>query len=204
MVPKQLFASLSPFLPDGEDVGFISRQCQTLWSYVRAEPVRALLVFIYLSSGSLKVIAPQPLQATFQYGHPLWLYRTSGLMELGVVRSVLPVKRQQPQVASALSYTFLGGVLYTITAFPQQLPNFLVQSKVMGPVARAATYLPSLATVALTAYYQRMNTTTSSERKRKEVSEWTMSDWGCQVIQPMLFCISAGVVGGHAFAIKRN
>lgn len=169
----------------------VYQEAKTLWSFVRKEPVRALMMFIYFTSGSLKVMAPQPIQAAFQYGHPLWLYRTSGLMEFGVVKGLI---RQEPKQVSALSYTFLGGVLYTITVFPQDLPAFLVKSPLLKAVARSATFVPPLATVALTAYYQR--------HIAGDGEVWNISDWRRKVIQPMVLGIVMGACGGHVFSIK--
>lgn len=179
----------------------MSRECQALWSYVRAEPIRALLTLIFLSSGSLKLLAPQPLQATFQHGHPLWLYRSSGLMEVGAARALM---RQQPKQASTLSYTFLGGVLYTVAAFPQTLPTVVTHSPILAPVARAGTFLPALATVALTARYQKISAVTgiADDGNDYEAVKWTRSDWGREVAQPMLLCLTAGALGGHAFRMN--
>lgn len=111
-------------------------------------------------------------------------------MELGIVHSLLS---KNPQQAAALTYTFLGGVIYTITVFPQDLPAVLLETPVRGFLVRSATYLPVIFFMALAARYQQ-----NASRGR----QWSMSEWHRNVMGPMMLGLGAGALGGHLLALE--
>lgn len=121
------------------------------------------------------------------------------MMELGVVHGLLC---KHPQEAAILSYTFLGGVLYTVAVFPQDLPVFLKQAHpVLASLVRAVTFVPSLAFVALTAYCQK-SPFNKDEYSHWQGHSWSKPDWQRSVSRSMFGGLTIGALGAHVLSFK--